>query len=246
MTDVALWLQKKKELPPLTVVFTVDDGYRDFYENAFPVLSAYSIPATVYLATDMLDTGQCLWVDWVRLLYEASPLPQANPQQAAFETKERLKLLPNAERLAFLRDLPGKLQVASPPPLPARMAPLTWDEVRIMAKKGIEFGAHTMSHPVLSRVSEPAELQHELAGSKARIESKTGQPVYNFCYPNGTFRDFNEQTVAAVRECGYLTAVTGEKGVNLQNADPYRLRRIQQEPTIPVSQYSHQVAGLSR
>src|ERR1035438_5798057 len=89
LTEVGWWLRKKRDIPHQAVVFTVDDGYRDFYVDAFPVLAAYGIPALVYLATDMIDQRTCLWVDRVRLQYGDAE-------------KERLKKVPNAERLRFL------------------------------------------------------------------------------------------------------------------------------------------------
>ena len=248
LTEVGWWLQKQRPLPPQAIVFTVDDGYRDFFVNAFPVLSAYSIPAMVYLATDMIDQGSCLWVDWVRILYRATALEPVgfvfpdrkfdsfrqistvDKNQAAFETKEALKKLPNQERLRFLERLPGLLGIDHPPPIPEEYTPLNWEEVRLMAKKGIEFGAHTRSHPILSKVENAAELQREIGESKARIDREVGTPALHFCYPNGNPDDFTAEAVEVIRGCGYLTAVTGVKGINFAGADPFQLKRIHQEP----------------
>ena len=242
LTEIGHWLRHEQTLPTQAVVFTVDDGYRDFYLNTFPVLLEYSIPAIVYLATEMIDRQTCLWVDWVGILFSAAQ----RPASAARETKERFKTLPNAERLERLAQLPEQLGLASPPPIPEQYAPLTWEDIRVMSKAGIEFGAHTQSHPILSRLASREEIQNELAGSKARIEQETGQPVRHFCYPNGRESDFDAVTLDVVRECGFLTAVTGEKGINFAGADPFQLRRIHQEPVTPVLQFAHQVAGLSR
>lgn len=264
LTELGLSLQHKRKLPPLAVVFTVDDGYRDFFLEAFPILSAHSIPAIVFLATDMLDTGRCLWVDWVGVLFNACSLPKielelpgrppvefrlSSPQdrkRAALETKAALKLTPNDQRLWFLAKLPGLLGLEAPPAIPPEHAPLSWDEVRLMANAGVEFGAHTRSHPILSQVNSVDEVRAELCGSKQRIEQETGQPVLHFCYPNGHLCDFTPETVSIVRECGFLTAVTGEKGINFTDADRYQLRRLHQEPSTPLAQYAHQVAGFSR
>ena len=242
LTEIGLWLRREKAIPDQTLVFTVDDGYRDFYLNTFPVLLEYSIPAIVYLATDMIDQQTCLWVDWVGILFRAAN----RPKSAAYETKEHLKTLPNSARLEYLANLPAQLGISNPPPIPEEYAPLTWDDIREMSKAGIEFGAHTKSHPILSKLGSRDKIRDEIAGSKARIEDEIGQPVRHFCYPNGRPCDFNADTLDVVRECGFLTAVTGEKGINFAGADPYHLRRIHQEPVTPVLQYAHQVAGLSR
>lgn len=162
-------------------------------------------------------------MDGVGVLFSSSTIPEgrlelpprgsmifrlSSPQdrkQASLETKEALKLAPNHDRLAFLVKLPDLLGIRCPPPIPEEHAPLTWDEVRLMTKAGVEFGAHTKSHPILSRLGSLDEVREELSGSKRRIEHETGLPVRHFCYPNGHLRDYTPDTVRIVRECSFLT-----------------------------------------
>jgi peptidoglycan/xylan/chitin deacetylase (PgdA/CDA1 family) len=263
LTEIGWWLRKKRDIPQQAVVFTVDDGYRDFFLNAFPVLSAYAIPAVVYLATDMIDQGSCLWVDWVRVLFQTTDRKEVGldlpgkglvslstssneeKERSARQVKEHLKTIPNADRVRFLGDLPGMLSLDHLPSVPEEYAPLRWDEIRNMAQRGIEFGAHTRSHPILARLETRDEVCYELAGSKARIEQELGSAVVHFCYPNGNLGDFTDQTVEVAQECGYLTAVTGLKGVNFQGADPFRLLRVHQEPWNTPIRFAQQVAGLA-
>ena len=263
LDEIAWWLRKKGDIPQQAVVITVDDGYRDFYLNAFPVLSRHGIPALVYLATDMIDHGSCLWVDWIRILFQAAARSEVNlelpgrgwqrfllssaeqKERAAGEVKGVLKKAPNRDRVRFVDLLPTMLGLNSLPAIPVDSAPLKWEDIRTMSRQGIEFGAHTRSHPILSNVTTRAELREELAGSKSRIEDELGAPVRHFCYPNGNPGDFNSQTVEVVGECGYLTAVTASKGINFAGADPFRLRRIHQEPWNPPVRFAQQVAGLA-
>jgi len=263
LTEIGWWLRKKGDIPQQTVVFTVDDGYRDFFVNAFPLLSAYSIPALVYLATDMIDQRTCLWVDWVRVLFRAVRMAEVAldlpgkgrvklrtstkeaKDRSAGEVKEQLKKVPNADRVRFVEQLPGFLGLVELPAVPQEYAALQWDEVRTMAQRGIEFGAHTRSHPILARLETRDAVREELAGSKARIEQEIGAPVLHFCYPNGNPGDFTDMTVEVAEQCGYLTAVTGSKGVNFGGANPFRLLRIHQEPWNPPIRFAQQVAGLA-
>ena len=78
LSELGVSLKEGKELPRNAVIITVDDGYRDFRTSAFPILNAYSIPAIVFLATDMLDQGTCLWVDWVRVLFSSTSLKKVS------------------------------------------------------------------------------------------------------------------------------------------------------------------------
>jgi peptidoglycan/xylan/chitin deacetylase (PgdA/CDA1 family) len=97
----------------------------------------------------------------------------------------------------------------------------------------VDLGAHTVTHPILSRVQEKADLRREIEGSKERIEEQTGLSVLHFCYPNGKWQDFDTRVVEMVRHARFETAVTTEPGLNFQGADPLRLLRIGVTPDYP-------------
>src|SRR5258708_1860191 len=233
LTEVSESLARRKPAPRGAVVITVDDGYRDLLVNGWPIFKACSIPVLVYVATDLPDRHTWLWTDQLRHF-----LSQDGDSTT---TVERLKRVPDDERRAYLASLTGL--PATPPP---EYAPLTWDEIRALAKEGAEFGAHTRTHPILSRLPNRDRMREEIAGSKARLEEELGSPVLHFCYPNGTPDDYNAEVVEVVRECGFRTAVTAVRGINFAGADPFLLRRLHQEPTRHVSAFAHQVAGLYR
>jgi peptidoglycan/xylan/chitin deacetylase (PgdA/CDA1 family) len=113
-----------------------------------------------------------------------------------------------------------------------------------MAAAGIEFGAHTRTHPILSRVTSAEELADEIAGSKRQIELQLGRPVDHFCYPNGSNEDFGADAVAAVRAAGFRTAVTTEKGINYPGAAGFRLVRIGVEPGLDQDYFERCAAGF--
>jgi peptidoglycan/xylan/chitin deacetylase (PgdA/CDA1 family) len=250
MAQVAAWLEHSAELPENALAVTVDDGYRDFYQSAYPVFREHGIPATVYLVSEFLDRRLWLWVDQVRYAFLHGQAPRADlatpqaRQRAAYQMTEAAKRMPNAERLRLLAGLPDQLQVALPGEAPPEFEPLRWDEVREMAAGGIEFGAHTRTHPVLSRVPGADELVDEIAGSKRQIEQQLGRPVDHFCYPNGSNEDFGADAVEAVRAAGYRTAVTTEKGLNYPGADRFQLVRIGVEPGLDQDYFERCAAGF--
>jgi len=90
---------------------------------------------------------------------------------------EAAKKLPDAERLAFLQSLPRELQIALPAEAPAEYEPMSWEEAREVAAGGIELGAHTCTHPILSRLASAQQLADEIAGSKCRIEEQLDRCV---------------------------------------------------------------------
>ena len=259
LTEAADRLRDGKPIRERLVVVTVDDGYRDFLENALPALRRYDIPSTVFLTTDLPDHHTWLWVDQVTYCIRRSrirelALPIAGRErwlldteekraQAAIAIKEAMKRIPDRERHVLLAKLPGMLNVELPEQAPESHAPLRWDDVRQLAKSGVEFGAHTRTHPILSRLATIERLQEEIVGSKQRIEQEAGIEVRHFCYPNGTPADITPQTVDVVKDGGFSTAVMGTLGVNRVGANLFELRRIAVEPSDDDMRFSRVVAG---
>ena len=250
LAQVDSWLRCGKPLPLNAIAVTVDDGYRDFAEVAYPVFSAWRIPVMVYLVTDFLDGKLWLWVDQVKFAFLRSPLRSMRADVAggtvlefSLETQEKrlnaataaceiFKRLPNRDRLSALASLPEFLKIDIPPAPPAEDAPLPWEEVRRMAEGMASFGAHTRTHPVLSRVSSEDELKGEIEGSKLRIEEMLDRSADHFCYPNGGPGDITPECVEAVRRAHFRTGVTTSKGLNYPSVDGYLLRRIGVEPDL--------------
>ena len=187
MDQVARWLRGDQTLPQNALAVTVDDGYRDAFTVAYPIFSEYEIPATVFLATDFVDGKSWVWVNQVRWAVENTPLDviriqdfvgrelvapvrsQTERDRCALLLIEGAKEMSNEERTRVVADLPELLQTRLPTEIPADYAPVSWEEVRQMARAGMDFGAHTKTHVILSRVSGADGLREEIAGSKRRI-----------------------------------------------------------------------------
>jgi peptidoglycan/xylan/chitin deacetylase (PgdA/CDA1 family) len=262
MLELSEHLQSGGAFPPNTAVITVDDGYRDFIKIAFPVFSAHNIPVTVFLVTDFLDKKVWLWPDVVKYAFERTARTNAEietgngrrlslpldssvyRQQAARLAIEEAKQLTNCDRLFFVDNLKEQLQVELPQEIPEHYQPLRWDEVRSLARSRVEFGAHTRTHSILSKMSDNRELRNEIFGSKKRIEEELSQPVFHFCYPNGRAADISDAAVAVVRDANFRTAVTTEGGLNLNCGNRLLLRRIGVEPDLPELYFRQCVAGF--
>jgi peptidoglycan/xylan/chitin deacetylase (PgdA/CDA1 family) len=264
MSAVAEWLRGGRSLPPYALAVTVDDGYGDFEESGYPVFAEYNIPVTVFLVTDFLDGKSWLWFDRVvyvfrhaRVTEPSVELPDGKVLRFKLESDagrraagQRLANLAVALSAAQRRDLvdalPRLLQAEIPEQAPSEYRPLSWGGVRALAKSGVEFGAHTKTHPILSALTDPKELRDEIAGSKARIESQLGRPVLHFCYPNGKISDISPASVEAVRAAGIQTAVTAEPGLNDLGQDALFLNRIAADPTHESKYFARQVAGVGQ
>jgi len=260
--EVAARLEARRPFPPLAVAVTVDDGYRDAAEVAQPVFAAYGIPATVFVVTRFLDGGFWLWGD--RVLYACLHAARdaahvewpsgevlaldlrdaARRRQSASLVKERAKRLPTAQCLELVERLPGLLGCELPPEPPPELAAMSWDDARRLAGSSIEIGSHTLTHPILSRLRSAADLEHELAASRGRIEEQLDRECPHFCYPNGRRADIGPRAAAAARAAGYRTAVTTETGLIYPGADPFDLRRIGVETTYPDAYFARCAAAF--
>lgn len=212
-------------------VLTFDDGYRDVYDHAFPVLARRGHPATVYLASGLVSSGARFPHDRLYHLIKlklggssgrtrnvvASELVDA---RAALAVERLISRRPADELLRLIARIEKSLGGAADP-VPPSGEPLSWEMVAKMAEAGIEFGAHTVNHVVLTHESEEA-IDREIAASKREIEQRLGRPVRDFAYPNGYY---DQRVVAALVRHGFRSAVTTEDLPNRVGGDPFRLKR---------------------
>ena len=99
---------------------------------------------------------------------------------------------------------------------------MTWDNLFDLEHSGMEVGSHTANHIPLTTLT-PTEQRDELRLSKLLLEWRGMKTIYSFSYPNGAYDD---TVVAMLAEENYLTAVTGEAGLNTFETNPYRLHRV--------------------
>jgi peptidoglycan/xylan/chitin deacetylase (PgdA/CDA1 family) len=211
---------KFKTLPPKTAVVTFDDGYKDTYLNAYPILKKNNIPATVFLTTGHIGTGKLFWWDKVGYVICKTELTTldlgelgmyhlnsaGNRLQVANLISARLKQLPIKNRDELINRMVNSSGVDIPPNLGEELI-LSWNEIKEMSKNGINFGSHTVSHPILTRL--PLEVaRKEIIDSKKDIEKELSQEVTTFCYPNGEPGDFNNDIEGILKSNGFKCSVT--------------------------------------
>ncbi len=234
------------------VAITIDDGFGDNYTHAFPLLRRYEVPATIFLATDFLDTGRPPWPTRI-----VSLLDHTKMRRLEYPFRARLgRLSERAGAVRRLMDLWGPLPPAERDqrvdelrrslgaPAGDGPLPLTWAQVREMTNAGVAFGSHTVFHSRLHEV-DPRLVAEELHDSKARIEGELQTPCVHFAYPDGKWGPDSRKAVAAA---GYAAALTQDVGANGPNADSFALRRIEVPYHDPHSSFIYRtgvVAGLS-
>ncbi len=223
--------------PEQLMAITFDDGYRDNYQHAFPILQRYGLPASIFLNTGPIDSREPLWFEQLALALKKTDrefielevdIPrrfwtrnQAERLDANTRIQELLRRVPDTERRRRLDEILQQLNVQSDE---RRSKMLTWDEIRVMKAHGIDFGGHTVTHPFVSKLT-PEQVTWEATECKRRIESELQAPVEHFAYPNGREEDFQESNKALLRAAGYRAAVTTIWGSNQDSTDRMALKR---------------------
>jgi len=235
-------LREGRPLPHSTAAITIDDGYSDFYEIAWPLLCRRNIPATVFSVTDFVDGNRWIWTDKIPFLLSRTHEERIaidvgglritgalngdpSRRQLATRLNSLLKHLPDESKDHLIDQIAAQCSVKLPARPPVESGSCTWEQLREMESAGVEVGSHTVTHPVLTRVTAD-RLGRELEQSRRRLEEMLGHRVTLFCYPNGAY---NRVVRDAVARAGYQLAVTSDDGLNDATIDPLALRRIQNE-----------------
>jgi peptidoglycan/xylan/chitin deacetylase (PgdA/CDA1 family) len=233
--DTIALARSDKELPDRPVAVTFDDGYAETLTNAAPILESFALPATVFVTTGYLDLKGDVWSDELAsLVLLARADPETLMRRCGIESNagfpvrgtrsgwyawepatelrqwlyctlyDRLLGITSPQRSELL----GEVRAWAGAPLPecdsARMLSSA-ECAQLASVPQIEIGAHTVSHPVLSRLD--AEHQKlEVANSKRALESLLRKPVRAFAYPYGKRDHFNSESVAAVQAAGFECA----------------------------------------
>jgi peptidoglycan/xylan/chitin deacetylase (PgdA/CDA1 family) len=226
---------KKRGLPRRAVALTFDDGYADIVHKAKPFLDRFEMPASVFVVAGSLG-NEFWWDELARLLGE----PQCRAKIASPSNKPGhesdqgsrsgadvvlrqygwLRELAAADRekaMASLRAFSSRASDAT-----SGCRAVTREELVQLAKSPqIEIGAHTVTHPVLTNLSQAAQKE-EIQQSKLQLEAVLGRPVTSFSYPNGSF---SRVTRALVWEAGFSYACGSAKDLAWHRTDLFHLPR---------------------
>nr|MCH9792378.1 polysaccharide deacetylase family protein [Planctomycetota bacterium] len=248
-----LWNQRRGRY----VLITFDDGYRDNYEWAFPILNAYNSPATFFLTTGFLDERKVAWWDeisWMVRSATSTSLPEnswtttalslepADHNQTIKTLLKVFKKLSGGKTGDYLNFLAEKTGSGRCPQEIADQVWMTWDMVREMHEVGMDFGGHTVNHPILA--NHPEEKQRfELEHCKQRIESEIGQTISAFSYPVGGKDCFDQRTRDCLKQADYRWGFSYYGGFSsLGEHDQWDIPRIAVESEEPATLFRASVS----
>ena len=224
----------KSESKRKFAVITFDDGYKDNYTLAYPILKKYSIPFTLYLTTSFPDGKVVLW--WylleeviknnieISFSYDGRQyiyaLVEKADKERAFDSLRRFIIdsTPYA--------MQSKIESVLSPYIPDLYAKtkelaLSWEEVKFLSQDPlVTIGNHTVNHYAMTTLSNE-DILKEILTAQEIIKDKTGITTKHFAYPFGSRREVNRESLEIVKSMGYITGTTTLPG-NLFNEYLYK------------------------
>jgi peptidoglycan/xylan/chitin deacetylase (PgdA/CDA1 family) len=241
---------------PLAAI-TIDDGYKNTYRYAVPILQRLGLPATAFIVSDFCLHGRALWWDRLRTMIATTRQPSIVVRVQ--DTEQQFPLISEQDKLAALRQLSPEIHNLPPKRREALLAelavelgvdeqrtlatcePISVAELREMVEGGISVGSHGRSHDSFLHLSRE-ELLAELTESKRALESAIGRPVTWLAYPYG---ELSQTAIETASRAGYRGAVTTIEGLNdMPPANPYIIRRIRVNDNMSLAHFIVAVSGL--
>lgn len=256
------FLRGDVDLPPRAAMITFDDGYYDNYSNAYPILAERELPAIIFLTTGFIGSSAPFYWDYVsycfyRTAKKSAHLPligdchwedESSRERVLLRWIEAAKRIPETQKKECVSQI-GTLLEVDVPDRAFENLHLNWDQVRAMSRGGlIEFGAHTVTHPILTRI--PIEqASYELRESKSKIEAEIGRTVDALAYPNGGLADFSQPVMQAARDAGFEVAfslIPGPTRYSTVKKNAFSVRRIFLAHYDTFPRFTAKISGLSR
>lgn len=241
IAELADHLESGRELPSGSCVVTFDDGWRDNFEHALPILRETQVPAVIFVATDYIGGDDCFWQERLsRLLFDGvrgGAAARALVEEIA--ARPGLAGLDDTEQRRLIRDAVDRLKKLPPADIEAIEARardvvgpvgsrgddrfMDWSQVAGLVRgTRVNVGAHGCSHTPLTKLS-PERAAIELAEAGKRVTAAVGTPTTSIGYPNG---NYDEVVVRLTRAAGYRLGFTTDKGLVGDVRDPFKLPRI--------------------
>ena len=239
------WLNKKRvgdTLPFLSVAFTFDDGWRDNFLHAYPILFEQNVPTTIFLVTSLIDTNNTFWPERVISLLRTPGVNLQDPELGwlrpylgnrknkctplpLLEVDEIINRLKQMDDASINRHLNAASRLSEKLAATQDNAPkiLTSPDLSQMAEKNlVKYGAHTRNHFRLNRLKDKQALEEQIIGCLTDLENMNINSVPIFCYPNG---DITETGEVLVQE-HYQAACTTKTGWNKASRSDFDLHRL--------------------
>jgi peptidoglycan/xylan/chitin deacetylase (PgdA/CDA1 family) len=186
VSDLVDIIDNKLPLSKSSVVITVDDGWKENKSNIIEVAEEESVPVTIFISTEPVEKEKRFW--W-------SLVEEGRKNGLCKETVQELKNVDNVERMAVIENLENLLS--------SKRDALRVSDIQAFEKsKYIQFGSHTVTHPILVKCTNEVS-EYEIETSKQKLEFWLNKKIISFAYPNGSY---TKREIDHLKNKGYQIA----------------------------------------
>lgn len=222
--DLIAHTENKEPLPKNSLLITFDDGDITVLQNGLPVLKKYGINSCLFIITGLINTSDDVWIKRV----EEKEMKEGKTYRQAREMVRHLKKMPNAERLAQMKNYP---KITKPQ--------LSTADLEKLSHHGMYIGNHTHTHPMLDKCS-PEEISEELRQSKKVFEQVKLPGFDVFAYPNG---NNDSKTTEILKDFRVKLVFLFDHKINKKEIDPYNISRIRVDSDTRLTEFKTKVSG---
>ncbi len=266
--DLRSWLAGSAKLPLRSVLLTCDDGLLNVFTDMLPILLSEGVKCLFFVTGESAkETPSTLWYEQLFLALLHAPAGKfrittskleidgdlsdlGQRRSAWWSMVQRLSQEDSDTRAAFLaaalQTWPDSLWLgndANSVPLQRRFRLLTRAQAIQLRDLGMTIGAHTMTHPILSR-QRPESARREITHSQSVLEQALGCPVWAFAYPFGDSPAVDAQAIALAGEAGFEAAFLNYGGGFSTHFDHFAIPRVHVTASMGLAEFEAHIAGF--
>jgi peptidoglycan/xylan/chitin deacetylase (PgdA/CDA1 family) len=216
--------KQRNNKPLAAIVF--DDGYKDYIEYALPILRKHELPSSMYVVTSCVESGIPPWTYVLdnafantkkgKLDVDSSLLPSElkktswknETEKIAFAKRFKpfLKQVKDGTRRELVKQTINSLNDVETP----KNLMMNWKEINEIKSAGTIIGSHTVTHPLLEKIENEAEIENELRLSAKKIKENTGEFPLTISYPIGSF---DQRVKIIAQKTGYKFGLAVEQNM---------------------------------
>jgi peptidoglycan/xylan/chitin deacetylase (PgdA/CDA1 family) len=256
-----LWCNESpdKSAPGLRAIITFDDGLTNTLSVAQPILAELSLPGVCFVVPGLAGHNRQIWaddlfeflmgtastkLDWESYGLGTIELSGTHRERGALAEKiiGEMKGWPQERRLALMNHVAELMPLENPSREDYRLMSL--EEVAQMAAAGtFEIGLHSNTHPIMATLSSQDQY-HEVRTAVSTLRERNIPFVPVFAYPNGRLEDFNDGTIAVLKQLEFKTGLTTVDGLWSTGGDRYQVERIAVGADITMWEFRARLSGL--
>ena len=204
------------------IVFTLDDGYKDNYEIAYPIFKKYNVPFTIYITTSFPEKSAVLW--WYALedfLITKNEVTLSDGKKYICRTKQEKtdtfmkirEIIISFEPNAFLKKLNELFSNYCINWYKySNELTMNWEDIQNLSQDEIvTIAGHTSNHFALNRLSKD-EILKEVLDANQLIESKIDKKINHFSYPFGSRNEIGTREFEIIKSLNFKTVTTTREG----------------------------------